>query len=192
MLIFAYGDIIAVDESLMNIEKYERLKEGYDFFEAVTQNRVPIRDKEKVAIQRICDTVGKITYIELKKSLDDILIKYRINKISFINDMYNIKLMRYTGPLMKTLNNLELSIKIYYELFELIRKIEDEESIKDYTIIFVPDKHENCFVEQFGNGKFFKCIEIMKQTNKNEALYENVKIDRGIDYEGKYLHIKII
>lgn len=192
MLIFAYGDIIAVDESLMNIEKYERLKEGYDFFEAVTQNRVPIRDKEKVAIQRICDTVGKITYIELKKSLDDILIKYRINKISFINDMYNIKLMRYTGPLMKTLNNLELSIKIYYELFELIRKIEDEESIKDYTIIFVPDKHENCFVEQFENGKFFKCIEIMKQTNKNEALYENVKIDRGIDYEGKYLHIKII
>lgn len=192
MLIFAYGDIIAVDESLMDLGKYNRTKEGYYFFEAVTQNKIPTRDKEKVAIERICDMAGKITYEELKESLDNILKKYEIDKNTFIQDMYNIKIMRYTGPLMKTLNNIELTIKIYYEIFELIGKKEGKDSLEDYTIIFVPDKHENDFVEQFKNGNFFKCVEKMKETKEDETIYENIKIESGVDSEGKYLHIRVI
>ncbi len=192
MLIFAYGDIIAVDESLMDLGKYNRIKEGYYFFEAVTQNKIPTRDKEKVAIERICDMAGKITYEELKESLDNILKKYEIDKNTFIQDMYNIKIMRYTGPLMKTLNNIELTIKIYYEIFELIGKKEGKDSLEDYTIIFVPDKHENDFVEQFKNGNFFKCVEKMKETKEDETIYENIKIESGVDSEGKYLHIRVI
>lgn len=192
MLIFAYGDIIAVDESLMDLGKYNRIKEGYYFFEAVTQNKIPTRDKEKVAIERICDMAGKITYEELKELLDNILKKYEIDKNTFIQDMYNIKIMRYTGPLMKTLNNIELTIKIYYEIFELIGKKEGKNSLEDYTIIFVPDKHENDFVEQFKNGNFFKCVEKMKETKANETTYEHIKIENGVDSEGKYLHIRVI
>ncbi len=192
MLIFAYGDIIAVDESLMDLGKYNRIKEGYYFFEAVTQNKIPTRDKEKVAIERICDMAGKITYEELKELLDNILKKYEIDKNTFIQDMYNIKIMRYTGPLMKTLNNIELTIKIYYEIFELIGKKEGKDSLEDYTIIFVPDKHENDFVEQFKNGNFFKCVEKMKETKEDETIYENIKIESGVDSEGKYLHIRVI
>lgn len=192
MLIFAYGDIIAVDESLMDLGKYNRIKEGYYFFEAVTQNKIPTRDKEKVAIERICDMAGKITYEELKESLDNILKKYEIDKNTFIQDMYNIKIMRYTGPLMKTLNNIELTIKIYYEIFELIGKKEGKDSLEDYTIIFVPDKHENDFVEQFKNRNFFKCVEKMKETKEDETIYENIKIENGVDAEGKYLHIRVI
>lgn len=192
MLIFAYGDIIAVDERLMDLGKYNRIKEGYYFFEAVTQNKIPTRDKEKVAIERICDMAGKITYEELKESLDNILKKYEIDKNTFIQDMYNIKIMRYTGPLMKTLNNIELTIKIYYEIFELIGKKEGKDSLEDYTIIFVPDKHENDFVEQFKNGNFFKCVEKMKETKEDETIYENIKIENGVDAEGKYLHIRVI
>lgn len=192
MLIFAYGDIIAVDESLMDLGKYNRIKEGYYFFEAVTQNKIPTRDKEKVAIERICDMAGKITYEELKELLDNILKKYEIDKNTFIQDMYNIKIMRYTGALMKTLNNIELTIKIYYEIFELIGKKEGKDSLEDYTIIFVPDKHENDFVEQFKNGNFFKCVEKMKETKEDETIYENIKIENGVDAEGKYLHIRVI
>lgn len=192
MLIFAYGDIIAVDESLMDLGKYNRIKEGYYFFEAVTQNKIPTRDKEKVAIERICDMAGKITYEELKESLGNILKKYEIDKNTFVQDMYNIKIMRYTGPLMKTLNNIELTIKIYYEIFELIGKKEGKDFLEDYTIIFVPDKHENDFVEQFKNGNFFKCVEKMKETKANETTYGNIKIENGADSEGKYLHIRVI
>lgn len=192
MLIFAYGDIIAVDESLMDLGKYNRIKEGYYFFEEVTQNKIPTRDKEKVAIERICDMAGKITYEELKELLDNILKKYEIDKNTFIQDMYNIKIMRYTGSLMKTLNNIELTIKIYYEIFELIGKKEGKDSLEDYTIIFVPDKHENDFVEQFKNGNFFKCVEKMKETKEDKTIYENIKIENGVDAEGKYLHIRVI
>ncbi|MBO5349319.1 MAG: hypothetical protein J6A89_05835 [Clostridia bacterium] len=192
LFIFAYGDIIAVDESLMNIEKYNRVKDGFDFFEAVTQNKIPARDKEKVAIERICDIAGKITYDELKSSLDNILKEYKIDKSIFIQDMYNIKNMRFASPLMKTLNNLKLTIKIYYDIFELIGEIENKEALKDYTIVFVPDKHENDFVKQFENGNFFKCIKAMKMSKENSQIYGNIEINRSMDSEGKNIYIRVV
>ena len=192
LLILAYADIIAVDDSLMNLEKYNRIKEGYYFFESVTQNKIPVRDKEKVAIERICDTVGKVTYESLKKLLDNILEKYSIDKSNFIEDMYNIKIMKFAGPLMKTVNNVELTIRIYSEILGIISKTEGKEAIKEYTIVFLPDKHENDFVEQFENGNFFKGAEIMKDTNEDEVIYRNIKIKKEINNDGKCLYISVI
>lgn len=192
LLILAYADIIAVDDSLMNLEKYNRIKEGYYFFESVTQNKIPVRDKEKVAIERICDTVGKVTYEVLKKLLDNILEKYSIDKSNFIEDMYNIKIMKFAGPLMKTVNNPELTIRIYHEIFDIIGQTENKEFLKEYTIVFLPDKHENDFVEQFENGNFFKCAEIMKDTNEDEVIYRNIKIKKEINNDGKCLYISVI
>ena len=192
LLLLAYADVIAVDDSLMNEEKYNRVIEGYCFFESVTHNKIPAREKEKVAIERICDMVGKVTYEVLKNSLDNILEKYGINKSGFIQDMYNIKIMRFAGALMKTVNNPELTIRIYHEIFDIIGQTENKESLKDYTIVFVPDRHENDFVVQFENGNFFKCAEIMKKTKENEVIYRNVKIKKGIDNEGKCLYISVI
>ena len=166
-------------------------KEGYHFFNAVTQNKIPTRDKEKVAIERICDMVGNITYEDLKESIDDIFNKYKINKSNFINDMYNIKMMKFAGPLMKTVNNIELTIRIYNEIFEIIRG-EDQELIKEYIITFVPDKHENDFTKQFENGNFFKCSEMMKNTKENEVIYEAVKIKREHITKEKNLYISIV
>ena len=192
LLILAYADIIAVDDSLMNLEKYNRIKEGYYFFESVTQNKIPVRDKEKVAIERICDTVGKVTYESLKKLLDNILEKYSIDKSNFIEDMYNIKIMKFAGPLMKTVNNVELTIRIYSEIFGIISKTGGKEAIREYTIVFLPDKHENDFVEQFENGNFFKGAEIMKDTNEDEVIYRNIKIKKEINNDGKCLYISVI
>ena len=191
LLILAYGDIIAVDDYLMNVEKYNRVKEGYYFFNAVTQNKIPTRDKEKVAIERICDMVGNITYDYLKESIDDIFNKYKINKSNFINDMYNIRMMKFAGPVMKTVNNIELTIRIYNEIFEIIRS-ENQELIKEYIITFVPDKHENDFTKQFENGNFFKCSEMMKNTKENEVIYEAVKIKREHITKEKNLYISIV
>lgn len=192
LLILAYADIIAVDDSLMNLEKYNRIKEGYYFFESVTQNKIPVRDKEKVAIERICDTVGRITYETLKNSIDNILKKYSIDKSNFIENMYNIKIMKFAGPLMKTVNNPELTIRIYHEIFDIIGQTENKEFLKEYTIIFVPDRHENDFVEQFENGNFFKCAEMMKNTNENEVIYRNIKIKKEINNDEKFLYISVI
>lgn len=191
LFIFAYGDIIAVDESLMNSEKFNRVKEGYNFFEAITKNETPTRDKEKVAIERICDTAGKITYEELKNSIDDILLRNNIEKNSFIENMYNIKNMRFAGPLMKTANNVELTIRIYNEIFDIICKVEGKEVVKDYTIVFVPDKHENDFVEQFVNGNFFECAKIMQKSGELKEIYKNVEIVRSADENGKYVSVRV-
>ncbi len=192
LLLLAYGDVVAVDEILMDTEKYQRIKDGYKFFEQITYGKKAKRDKKKVAIERICDIVGEHKIQKLITQFDYILEKYNISKYQFVEDMYNIKLMRYTGPLMKTLNNTELAIKILYELFELIGYFEGKEALKDYTIIFVPNAHENDFVEQFQNNNFFECIKQMKNNENNEFVYKNVSITRGSNSDGKYLHINII
>ena len=192
LFIMSYGDIIAVDESLMDIEKYQRTKEGYIFFKEITENKPHIRNKEKIAIDRICDTAGKIKYETLKQELDYILEKNNINKSEFIEDMYNIRLMRYTGPLMKTVNDVSLTIKIYNELFKLITCIEGREALKEYTILFVPDRHENEFVKEFKNDNFFKCIEKMKEERQEFAEFGNTRLER-VEISGeKKILIKII
>ncbi len=192
LLLLAYGDVIAVDESLMDIEKYKRIKDCYNFFEQITKGEKTERNKEQVAIERICDIVGEHKIERLTSQFDYILNKYDIKKNQFVEDMYNIKLMRYTAPLMKTLNDTELTVRILYELFELIGNFEEKQALKDYTIIFVPDKHENDFVEQFRNNNFFECIKQMKTKKDDEFVYKNVNIIKGINSDGKYLHIKII
>ena len=192
LLLLAYGDVIAVDESLMDIEKYKRIKDCYNFFEQITKGEKTERNKEQVAIERICDIVGEHKIERLTSQFDYILNKYDIKKNQFVEDMYNIKLMRYTAPLMKTLNDTELTVRLLYELFELIGNFEEKQALKDYTIIFVPDKHENDFVEQFRNNNFFECIKQMKTKKDDEFVYKNVNIIKGINSDGKYLHIKII
>ncbi len=190
--LLSFADVIAVDESLMDIEKYNRIKECYLFFEEITKGKSAKRNKKKVAIERICDMVGEAKVQNLANKFDSILEKNKIDSNQFSEDMYNIRYMRYTGPLMKSLKDVELSIKIYYELFELIGSTEGKEELKKYMITFLPDKHENCFVEQFKNGNFFKCIEKMKQNNLTDCTYENVNISKGIVQDGKFLHIRII
>ncbi len=192
LFIMAYADIIAVDESLMDIEKYERTKDGYNFFCEVSEGRKHNRDKEKVVIERICDTAGKITFNDLKNILNTILDNNKINKNNFINNMYDIKLLRYTGPLMKTVNDIELSIKIYNELFNLIIYFDRKEALKEYRITFVPNKKEEEFAKQFKNGNFFKCIYEMKKQNKRIHTYENINIEMiEIDNE-KNILVKVI
>lgn len=192
LFLLAYGDIIAVDESLMDTEKYQRTKECYEFFEQISAGKRIERDKEKVAIERICDTVGESKVEKLTLRFDDLIKKYHMNKKQFMEDMYNIKFMRYTGPLMKTLKDIELTIKIYYELFELIGITEGRDALKNYTIIFVPDQQEKDFVEQFRNGNFFACVEKMKTSHENECIYGNINITKETNSEGKNLYIKVV
>ena len=57
---------------------------------------------------------------------------------------------------------------------------------------YVPDKHENNFVEQFRNGNFFDCIKQMKDNKANEFTYKNINIKKGVNVDGQYLHIRVI
>lgn len=192
LVLLSFADVIAVDEKIMHEEKYKRLIECYEFFEQINIGKKVERDREKVAVERICDMVGENKIQNLISKFDSILNKYNINKKQFTQDMYNIKSMKYTGPLMKTLNDVELTIKIFYVLFELIGKLEGKEELKKYTIFFIPDKHENEFVKYFKDNSFFECVEQIKNTNKNNVTYNGVNIVKGKDIEGKYIHIRIV
>lgn len=192
LFIFAYGDIIGVDEKLMDQAKFNRVKEGFYFFEAVSKNKAPKRDKEKVAIERICDMVGRITYEELSRNFKEILQKNNINKDDFVEDMYNIKFMRFAGPLMKTVNNVELTIRVYAEIFDIIKNIDSKDEIKKYEIIFVPDKHEEEFAIHFNNGSFFECVKRMKMEKCDTFEFKNVRIELDKTISKKLLQIRIV
>lgn len=192
LFILAFADIIAVDESLMSVEKYNRTKQGYMFFEEISQNKLHNRKPEKIALERICDMVGKVSYTELEKNFDNILKKNNINKQNFIENMYDLRLFKYTGPLMKTVNNVEITIKVLNSLFDLITEVEGKSFIKQYIITFVPNKHEQLFLDAFNNDVFFKCVELARKNNKLNMIYENIEFENGIDKLGKFLNIKII
>ena len=192
LFLLAYADLMAVDEKLMDTEKYKRTKNGYLFFNQINNGRITIRDKKKVAIERICDMTGKNESQNLIEEFDNILEKNNINEMQFVEDMYNIKRMRYTLSLMKRLNDFSLTIKIYYELFELIKSIEDVDQLKNYTIIFVPDKEDSEFIEQFTNGNLLKCINKMKELQGSNCTYEDINMLIEINFDEKFLYIRVI
>lgn len=192
LFLLAYADVIGVDESLMNSEKFNRINDCYNFFKQITEGISVKRNKEKVAIERICDMTGESSIQNLSTIFDSILEKQDINKAQFVEDMYNIKLMRFTGVLLKNLKDINFSIKIYYELFELLGELSGKNELTNYTITFLPDKHESLFIEQFKNGNFFKCINKMKKEKQNNCTYENINIINGTDSDGKFLNIRII
>lgn len=192
LFLLAYADVIGVDESLMNYEKFNRIQDCYVFFKQITEGTPIKRNKEKVAVERICDMTGENSVENLSKIFDSILKTQNINKTQFVEDMYNIKLMRFTGVLLKNLKDVNFSIKIYYELFELLGELASKKELVNYTITFLPDKHESLFIEQFKNGNFFECVNKMKKTKENNCTYKKVNIVNGTDSDGKFLNIRIL
>jgi len=147
------------------------------------------RNKEEVAIERICDTAGKIKFEVLKNKLDDILKSYNIDKNEFIENMYNLRLMRYVSPLMKSLNDINLTIKVYAELLNLISYIEGKEKLKVYTIYFMPKAHESKFVEEIKNNNFFVAIDKMKSENIKFAEIGKIQIEINSEKETVFISI---
>ncbi len=192
LFLLAYADLMAVDENLMTEEKYQRTKNAFYYFDDLSCGKIPKREKEKVSIERLCDMTGEKQSKDLITQFNTILVKNHINKTQFIEDMYNVKRMRYTLSLMKELNDFSLTIKIYYELFEFIKSLESTEELKKYTIIFIPNKEDYEFAKQLKNGNFFKCIENMKKSHKDNYIYKNIAITRESNSNEKFLYIKVI
>ena len=190
LFIFAYGDIIGVDEKLMDDKKFNRVRDGYLFFQAIAQNKIPERDKEIVAIERICDIVGKISYDELKNKIQNMLEANSVNYIQFINNMYNLRYMKYASTLMKILDDVELSIKVFAKIFDLINALDLPDSIKEYTVMFNPDKPEIELVRIIKSGEFFKCIEKMITQKIYDLTYNNLRIN--VDKSIKEIIVRVV
>lgn len=193
MYLFTFADVIAVNEILLDEEKFQRLKSAYLFFEEIMCNHKHNRDKTKVALERICDMCGK-TYQEVSSKIDGILDKFKIDKLQFMEDMYNVKWLHYTGPLMKTVNNLETSIHVLYTVTDLVKIIDKQEALNEYIITFVPSRPsiEYEFIEIFENNKFFECARIAKKEKKDITTYEGIVIEKKEDKFGKHLNISIM
>ncbi len=189
LFVMGYSDITGVDESIMDDSKYQRTKDCYIFFKEIINGEKHNRNKEKVAIERICDTAGKIKFEVLKNKLDDILKSYNIDKNEFIENMYNLRLMRYVSPLMKSLNDINLTIKVYAELLNLISYIEGKEKLKVYTIYFMPKAHESKFVEEIKNNNFFVAIDKMKSENIKFAEIGKIQIEINSEKETVFISI---
>lgn len=191
--VFTFADIIAVNEILMDEEKFQRLENAYIFFEETMCNKEHNRNKKQVALERICDMCGK-TYSEVLSQIDDILNNFKIDKEEFFKDMYDVKWLHYTGPLMKTINNLEMSIRVFYEVIDYLKQTDGKNVLREYIITFVPNRPtiEYEFLEKFENGEFFRCLEKAKENKSITIKFEKINIEKEENEFGKHLNISIM
>lgn len=193
MYIFTFADVIAVNEIILDEEKFRRLKNAYIFWEETMHNQVHNRDKEKVTLERICDMCGK-KELEVTNNIDEILNKLEIDKSQFMKDMYDVKWFHYTGPLMKTMNNLEMSIKVFNAVINLVKCLDSENALKDYIITFEPTRPsiEYEFIEMFNNNDFFEAVKLAQKEKNNVTIYKKVKIEKNEVNLGKHLNLSIL
>lgn len=189
LTLLGFADLIAVDESLLNDAKYNRIINTYNFFLDITNQKESNRDKTKVAIERFCDMLGTEDFEKTKIEVEKILSNLNIDSNIFWNDLYNIRLFDYTGPLMKYINNLSYSVKILYRIIELAKNRLGEDVLSRVLINFNPKSSDSEFKKQIEQGMFFECIEQLKNSDKYIQKNENVKIE--IKHEERYISINI-
>lgn len=88
--------------------------------------------------------------------------------------------------------HLLLDINSAKLLWILYSKYDGKAALKEYTIIFVPNRHEKEFAIQIKNDNFFKCINNMKILKKRNLNYKNVSIELTNTNFNKVLSVKII
>lgn len=159
LYLFTIADVIAVDESIFDETKYQRLEKAYVFFEEILQHQPHTRNKKQVAIERICDLVGDTNMDTLQDRAETSMKTWGIKPDLFWMKLFQIKHLLFLGPIMKEVNQLEEVVRILDRLFYFVEVRVGKQRLVDTTIIWIPNNKEKEFVRHIKNESFFNCIE---------------------------------
>lgn len=176
LFLFTIGDIIAVNEIIFDEAKYRRLKETYQFFNEITEGKPHTRNMQEVALERLSDLTGETDKTKIKNVVDKVNIESKNNSKEFLENLYNLEHFFHFVAIMKSLNNMEYTIKLINYLIQLIIQKEGKDAIKDTTITWIPNNKSRQAVTNIKNGTLFMCIDKLTISTGNEMIFEDNKV----------------
>lgn len=190
---FTVCDVIGVNESIFSEQKFNLLKQAKEFFYEIIDNKNHVRDKKKVATQRLCDFVGIFDEQLIKSKTENALKKMNIESDLFWERMYNAGQFWFFLSIMKEISqNFDNVIKTLNAIFDVVSNKCGEKEIETFTVTWVPNNNEKQAVENINNGTFFEAINIFKNTNENSIEFEKNKLSINKRNERYYFEIEIL
>ena len=137
MSVLAISDMMAVDDSLLQREKYLELADAYKFMSNIINNNSYNRDPQKYGIRRLVSLLQD----NLKSSAEQVIAK-RLSEMndkgqSIINFLYEVKFLSYAMAAIKPLGNIDKSLKLI-EICSIAR-LRSELPLSDTIFKFDPD-----------------------------------------------------
>jgi len=111
MLLLATADMMAVDDSLLSVEKFEELVEARTFLQRISNNGDYEREHQKYGVKRLISLLPDAN----KKDAEKIIFSYihsQENSHSLYEFLYNVKFISYAMAAIKPLNDTLKSIKL--------------------------------------------------------------------------------
>lgn len=165
LLLIGMADLIAVDDSLFSVEKFELAYSSYLFLNNLFLNHHTYRDKKCVALMRLHEMLYESVYRDLETDSNSYFLDKNIKSDLFWERLYNIYKFEYSTAYLKPLKSLQSVLFIINAIFETLSLKFGNDIFEKCIIRFDASMNSNLFVKAVDMGEFSKCIIALKNNN---------------------------
>lgn len=176
LYLFTIADVIAVNEKIFNQAKQKNLKNTYQFFQEIIDNKPHHRNKKQVAAERLCDMIGENELEKVKQQAEQIMMNKMIDSSLFWTRLYDCQHFFHVTAIIKQIKNLDVVITLFNDLMSGIIQKQGEESLKHITITWIPNHTEKEAVKRIVNNCLAETIEKWKNSSQEEMIWQNNRI----------------
>lgn len=175
-LLLGMADLIAVDDSLFTVQKFELAFSSYGFLNTLFSGQDIQRDKERIALMRLHEMLPEDSYSDLMVDSNAILKNMSVDSYKFWKNLYDIYKFEYSTAYLKPLRSLEKVLFILNAIFEVISRRCDLGFCEKCIIRFKASMDSKKFIAAVDNGEFFNCITELYQNNNTYGEIVNMSI----------------
>lgn len=158
------ADLIAVDDSLYTLKKYNLVSGSYQYLKSVFVGKTLLRNKEEIALLRLGEMVHETTYNEIALDTQNILQKNNMSYSEFCEGLFLTYRIEYATAFLKPLYNLEYAILVLAKLINYVRVFWGEEKLIYLKIVFDSTIDNAKFKTEIEKGEF---TDLVDQLNRN-------------------------
>lgn len=184
-LLLGMADLIAVDDSLFTVRKFNLAYSSYQYLDALFNGNSINRDKKEVALLRLYEMIPEDVYTDLGFETKQILIQEGLDEVEkFWICLYDVYKFEYSTAYFKTLKSLPCVVKSLIEIFLTIDSRGDK--LKQCIIRFCSTINSSMFVQAVLDGDFIYCTQRLRIVNGVEGKFLKMSV---IKENGKTVYI---
>lgn len=184
-LLIGMADLIAVDDSLFTVKKFELAYSSFKFLDALFNNHELNRPINTIALHRLSEMISETVYNDLEHETEAV-IKKSINTDvnSFWANLYNVYKFEYSTAYFKPLKSLPGVVNSLLDLFATAAERND--SLEQCIIRFSSRMNSELFKKAVFEGDYRNCIANLKNSDQVYGKYLAMSITRE---NGKVLYL---